>query len=307
MADDETDLDAEYSVRGRVPEHAEINARWAREAAEYRTMLDRAGRAEIGLVYGPGPRQRMDIFSPAKGDAAPLSLFVHGGYWRGQDPGKFSHVARGLNAQGVRVALVGYDLCPSVRVPDIVDQVRQACLWLWQRHRRRITLYGHSAGGHLAACMLATDWRRLDDRAPVDLVGAAYAISGVFDLTPLVATRINADLRLHPDAARAVSPRFWPAPRGLPLDAVVGGAESGAFRRQSRDMAETWGRQGAQTRFEEVPGANHFTILDPLTDPDSAMTRRLLDLAALTEGASGTGRAAPAAVRHRPGGQRTKP
>ena len=81
----------------------------------------------------------------------------------------------------------GYDLCPQVTIADIIEQIRHACLFLWQRTGQRMMVYGHSAGGHLAAAMVATDWHALYPKAPADLVPAAYSISGVFDLTPLVA------------------------------------------------------------------------------------------------------------------------
>ena len=59
----------------------------------------------------------------------------------------------------------------------------------------------------------------------------------------------------------------------------MGGAESEAFVDQSRDMAARWADAGAETRFEALPGLNHFTVLDPLFDTDSALVSRLADLA----------------------------
>jgi arylformamidase len=139
-------------------------------------------------------------------------------------------------------------------------------------------VYGHSAGGHLAAAMVATDWASLYPKAPPDLVPAAYAISGVFDLSPLVQISVNQDLRLDAEQARRLSPASWPAPQGRTFDAVVGGLESSEFKRQSELIVKTW-RGLAETRYEEVPDTNHFTVLDPLADPQSAMTRRVAELA----------------------------
>jgi arylformamidase len=76
-----------------------------------------------------------------------------------------------------------------------------------------------------------------------------------------------------------VSPLYWNVPAGRILDAVVGGAESSEFLRQSRTIAEAWRQSMAETRYEEVPGANHFTVIDPLGSADSAMTGRVSDLA----------------------------
>jgi arylformamidase len=271
------DYEKEYDNRGRVPEHPEIFARWARDAAAYRA--DARG-AELGLSYGPSPRQTIDLF-PAKdgGAAAPLMLFIHGGWWRSLDPSSFSQMAGGANARGVTVAVAGYDLCPQVTIAQIIEQMRAACLYLWRKHKQRMTVAGHSAGGHLSACMVATDWKTLEPSAPADLVPAAYAISGVFDLAPLTKISINQDLRLDEKSAHAASPLYWNVPAGRVLDAVVGGAESSEFLRQSKTIAEAWRQGMVETRYEEIPGANHFTALDPLTDPASAMTRRVTDLA----------------------------
>ena len=116
------DYEAEYNNRARVPEHAEIFLRWAREAENYRADTLKAGRAQLGRAYGDTPRQFVDLFLPEAGqageageavDTAPLAVFIHGGYWRSLNPLMFSHVARGLNARGIAVAVAGYDLCPD--------------------------------------------------------------------------------------------------------------------------------------------------------------------------------------------------
>jgi arylformamidase len=273
------DYEAEYNNRARVPEHPEIFARWAREAEDYRAEAMKERRAELGLSYGSSLRQFIDLFSARRAVTAPLALFIHGGYWRSLDPSLFSHMARGLNAHDVTVAVVGYDLCPEVTIAEIIEQMRHACLFLWLRTGQRMMVYGHSAGGHLAATMLATEWHALYPKAPPDLVPAAYSISGLFDLTPLVGISMAQDLRLDESEARSVSPLFWPAPKGRPFDAVVGALESSEFLRQSRTIADSWGKAGAQTRYEAIPGTNHFTVIDALADPHSAMVGRLAELA----------------------------
>jgi arylformamidase len=89
---------------------------------------------------------------------------------------------------------------------------------------------------------------------------------------------MNKDLGLDPDSAQKTSPALWPAPQGRVLDAVVGANESSEFLRQSSLIADVWGKAGVTTRYEAVAGANHFTVLDPLADPDSAMVARLVAL-----------------------------
>ena len=274
------DYEKEYDNRGRVPEHPEIFARWIADGAAYRA----AARGEYGLKYGPGARQTIDLF-PAKNrnldddKSTPLALFIHGGWWRSLEPSMFSQLAAGPNARGVAVAVAGYELCPGRSIADIIEQMRSACLWLWRKYRKRIFIYGHSAGGHLAACMLAQDWKAFASDAPNDLVPTAYAISGVFDLAPLVHVSQNSDLKLDAEEARRVSPLHWKVPAGRTLDAVVGALESNEFLRQSRIIVDGWRARGVATRYEEIAHTNHFTVVDPLGDPNSAMTRRVAELA----------------------------
>lgn len=270
------DYEVEYDNRARVPEHQQIFDRWAAESTAYRTG---APGAELGLRYGTSERQTIDMF-PGAGDAAaaPLAMFIHGGWWRSLSPSSFSQMAAGPNKHGVSVAVAGYDLCPQVSIPTIIEEMRAACLWLWRKYQKRITVYGHSAGGHLTACMVATDWKTLAPDAPADLVPAGYSISGVFDLAPLTQISINQDLKLDDKTAYDCSPLTWTVPPGRTLDAAVGGIESSEFLRQSKAIADAW--QGkAATRYEEIAGANHFTAIDPLSDGDSAMTKRIVELA----------------------------
>jgi arylformamidase len=270
------DYEAEYNNRARVPEHPEIFARWHRDAKAYR---DHSPGARLGLRYGAGERQTIDVFpGHGEGSASPVMMFIHGGWWRSLHPDEFSHLAAGPNAHGVTVAMVGYELCPAVTIVDIVDQMRAAALFLWREWGRPFAVAGHSAGGHLCACLLATEWQSFDPQAPDGLVPAAYAISGVFDLAPLTGTSINTDLRLDERSARDLSPIHWPVPSGRVLDAVVGGIESSEFLRQSQAIAAAW-RPRAETRYEAIAGKNHFDVIDALADPDSTMTRRVVELA----------------------------
>jgi len=273
------DWEVEYNNRARVPEHPQIFAQWARDAAAYRAETSKDGRAEIGLKYGPSPRQTIDLFKPRGGADGPLALFIHGGYWRSLEPSSFSQMARGMNAHGVTVAVSGYDLAPQVSIGQIIEQTQAACLFLWRRFKKRIMVSGHSAGGHLAACTVATDWKTLDAAAPADLAPVGYAISGLYDLAPLRHLATNADFKLDAAEARRISPLFWPVAKGRVLDAVVGGIESSEFLRQSKIVADGWREKGVDTRYEAIPGMNHFTVCDPLIDPASAMTRRLVELA----------------------------
>jgi arylformamidase len=268
------DLEAEYNNRARVPEHPGIIAGWKRDATAYRASHL---HSEIGLSYGDSPRQTIDLFWPDNARDAPIAIFIHGGYWQALDPSHFSHLARAANMNGVAFAIPGYDLCPQVTVAAIIDQVRAAAHYLWQRHRRRMVASGHSAGGHLTACLLATDWKIRG--APETLIPSGLSISGLFDLEPLVATSVNNALKLDTNEARRLSPLHWPVAKDIVLDAWVGGAESSEYLRQSRTVAEVWKLEGAETAYRELAGADHFTVLEPFADPASEISRRLAALA----------------------------
>ena len=254
------DLEAEYNNRARVPEHPAIIAGWQRDAAAFRATQP---NAQLAVSYGPTERQRMDIFWPNPQRHAPLAMFWHGGYWQALDRGDFSHLAAGLVAHGVAVAMPSYDLCPYVTLSEIVAQARRAARFLHGRTGAKLLGMGHSAGGHLAAMAMAQE---------TDAVPAMLAISGLFDLAPLVPTSINGALKLSVTEAVALSPVKLPRPAHRGLLAVVGAEESGEYHRQTRAIAEAWG--GAH---ETAPG-NHFTVLAPLADPASALVAAALRL-----------------------------
>jgi arylformamidase len=261
------DLEAEYDNLAKVPEHPAIMRRWSADATAFREAHP---VAELDLAYGPSPRQVLDLFWPSADRDAPVALFIHGGYWQRLDKSWFSHLARGLLAHGVAVALPSYDLCPQVTLAVLVDQLRDAAAFLARRHSRKLLATGHSAGGHLTAMLMATDWRARG--LPEHSIRAGMPISGLFDLAPLVSTSINGALGLDKPEAKRLSPLFLATPRGK-LHAFVGGDEGAEYERQSRSIAEAWGGT-----WERVPGANHFTVLDPMLDPDSVMVRTALRL-----------------------------
>jgi arylformamidase len=257
------DYEAEYNNPLKVPGHPAIIAGWARDGAAFRMAHT---QKELDLSYGPSPRQAMDVFWPGAARAGRIALFLHGGYWQKLDRFFFSHAARGLLAHGVAVAVASYDLCPQVTLAEIVAEIAVAATFLRDRYGRLDLAFGHSAGGHLSATLLAAG-----------LVPAALPISGVFDLVPLVSTSINEALRLNAAEALRLSPMFVPRPAAGRMHAVVGGEEGVEFTRQSREMAQAWGGT-----WEALPGHDHFTICDELISPES---RTVLAAMRLIEGA----------------------
>ena len=120
-------------------------------------------------------------------------------------------------------------------------------------------------------CKLGKTYSVASALADREIASEIYSTAGNYD--------ILAKFHLDDGEAARLSPLLWPAPAGRTLDAVVGAEESGEYLRQGRALAEAWGAAGVRTRFEALPGANHFTVVAPLADPDSAMTRRLAEVA----------------------------
>ena len=248
--------------------------RWAEDSARYRLSAN----AALDLPYGSGDRHRYDLFVAA-GAGEPVAVYIHGGYWQRGDRRDYSCMARVLNERGLTVAIPSYTLCPGETIAGIVGEMREFLRALWQKTGRRPVVVGHSAGGHLAAALMATNWSTIEG-VPADLVAGAYAISGVFDLPPLIPTTLNTALRLDAGTARAASPMFWQPPsRECRFVAAVGGLESAEFLRQSLDLAEVWSRAGVKAECVVVPQANHFTVVDELVRAESATVDRIVGFA----------------------------
>jgi arylformamidase len=271
------DYEVEYNNRARIPNHAELTAPKIEISKAYRASAN----AERDLRYGPGARNVYDLFHPSSGAAdAPLAVYIHGGYWQRGHHHDNAWVAVELNKRGLSVALPTYTLCPDISVMGIVEEMRTFLAALWKKTGKYPVVTGHSAGGHLTAAMMATDWSQVSG-VPRDLVRTAYAISGVFDVPPLVGTNLNEALKLTAETARTASPMFWPAPRTAngTFVAAVGGAESNEFLRQSLDITHAWSQAGVTAECVVVPRANHFSVVHELAKPRSAMLERVIALA----------------------------
>jgi len=282
MADDSW-FETQYNNRLAVPEHAAIHARQVELSRRVRLRR----RCYLDVRYGEGEREALDVF-PASGSSRAVVSFIHGGYWRSRDKAELSFVADRLCDAGFTCVLPGYALCPQVTIEHIVRQMLKAHAWLYRNVQlygaqpQRIVVCGHSAGAHLAAMMAACEWREYAPDLPRDLVKAVLAISGIYDLMPLRRTSMNADLRLDENAARVASPVSYTPRREVPVVTAVGALESNEFRRQSELLPECWPHCASEAIV--VPGANHFTVLDALAEPDGVLFRMLERLAGAFDG-----------------------
>jgi arylformamidase len=267
----------QYNVRAGIPEHAEFFARWKERSHAARQAL----ACELDVAYGNGPGEKLDIF-PARGRCRALLTFIHGGFWRALDKSDFSFIACPYVERGVTVVVVNYALAPLVTVETIVRQMLAAHAWIYRscEHYRaprdRIYVSGHSAGGHLTAMMLAAAWSAHAKDLPDDLVKGGLAVSGIYDLEPLLKVSFNSDMRLDKAAVEKLSPIRYRPLRPVPLYTSVGGAESAEFRRQNRLIASTWDH--CFRRDIPMPGLHHLGVVEELGDPDSALCDGALEM-----------------------------
>lgn len=270
----DTSLDALYSLKGRSTTreaaYADLHAR--SEALHARSALRR------DIAYGPTPRERMDVFTQA--GAAPVFVFVHGGYWRALEKDIFLALCAPFAARGFVAVNVEYGLRPAFSVPEIVAQVMRAITFIGENAteyggcKDRLVLCGHSAGGHMVAYAATEDWRN-HGAADID-IRAIVPVSGIFDLDPLRRTSINDDLALDADTAKRLSP-IHRLDRALPPTlGVVGGNETEGFIDQTRTFDAALHAAGHASEMLVADDLDHFTICQALADPDSAVFKRVI-------------------------------
>lgn len=282
---DSQSLNRMYNNRALVPDYAAHFARWSRASAQARQKLP----CKLEVPYGAGAGETLDVF-PASHDKAPVLVFLHGGYWRSLDKADHSFIAPAFTQTGACIVIPNYALCPAVTVPHIVLQMVGALAWTWRNiarfggDPRRITVVGHSAGGHLATMLLACVWKAYAPDLPVRLVKNALSISGLYELDSIRRTPfLQESLQLTPAQVKKVSPAWLRPPsisggRGV-LNTVAGGAESAAFLAHNQLIQQAWGRGVVPVR-EVLPGLNHFSILEALTQPSHRLHGMACDLLA---------------------------
>jgi arylformamidase len=266
------ELEREYSPRLLVPDLQPYLERYAKLSAAARATL----AVERDIAYGPTKDEVLDFF-PAASPGAPVHVFIHGGYWRllGKDESSFA--APCFVGSGASFVALNYALAPSVGLDEIVRQCRAAIAWLYRSARRlggdpeRIFVSGSSAGGHLVAMLLADGWQG-GFGVPDDVVKGGCAVSGIFDLEPLLRCGINETLGMDAAAARRNSPLFLPPRRGAAVVVAWGEVETREWKRQNLEYASRWGSCEAA----EIPGRNHYDVILDLNDPRSRLGRLAL-------------------------------
>jgi arylformamidase len=276
------ELDTQYDLRTMFPEAATSYEGFCeRESEKVREEMDH----RLEVPFGPTRAEHSDVY-PATGDArgAPVLIYVHGGFWVLRTSKEFGFVARGPVSEGVATVVTNYALSPEVTIDEIVRQTRAAVAWTYRNAEsfggapERIHVAGHSAGGHLVAMLLSTDWEGVYG-LPANIIKSATAISGVFDLAPLPYTFLQPKLQLTWDQALSNSPILHlPDPQSgtPPLLVAYGENETDEFRRQSEEFFAAWKTKGLDGKLLVLPGKNHFDVIDGFLDAGSQLCSEIL-------------------------------
>ena len=233
--------------------------------------LRAAHTAALDIPYGPRERTKIDLY-PARDKSAPCLVFIHGGYWQRNSRDVFAMLVEGMAAHGWSVAIPGYSLAPEASLTEIAREIPLALDWLAENGPSHgiagpVVLSGWSAGAHLAALAL-------DHPA----VTAGLAISGVYDLAPIRDTSLNIALKMTDQEIAALSPLRLPIIQ-KPLAIAYGSAELPALAWDSKRFHGARSAAGAPGDLVVIDGADHFTILEQLRQPDGLLVklaRRLL-------------------------------
>ncbi|WIG51834.1 MAG: Kynurenine formamidase [Afipia sp.] len=254
-------LDLGFNNTLHVPETATIVAEWDRLSAQMRARHPQS----LDLRYGPRERNRID-FLKAK-DGGPTLVFIHGGYWQTRAKENFTFCAAGPMAHGINVALIGYTLAPDATLDLIVDEVRIGIDYLVAElpalggDPAKMIVSGWSAGGHLSSMSLGHPH-----------IKAGLLISGIYDLESISHSYLNAKLNLDDATIQRNSPMRNPGGVNKPLVIVAGSGELPLLRKQSADYAAHRAAYGLPVIYEEIPKANHFTMMDELASPSGRLT-----------------------------------
>jgi arylformamidase len=270
------ELDAQYNLTAMLPEAAaRYEAFCWRESEGVRATLDHS----LDVPFGPTLAEHVDVY-PA-GENAPVLVYVHGGFWCLRTSKEFGFVARGPVSQGVATVVTNYDLCPRVTMDETVRQTRAAVAWAYKNAASfggdpaRIHVAGHSAGGHLVAMLLATDWE-VEYGLPGDIIKGATAISGIYDLTPFPYTFLQPKLQLAYDQIYRNSPILHIPDTSVPLLVAYGDNETDEFKRQSEEYLDAWRAGGLEGGHLILQGKNHYEVIDGFLEAGSPLCCAIL-------------------------------
>ncbi|WP_422008497.1 alpha/beta hydrolase [Reyranella sp.] len=263
------ELDKAYDNTNAVADSGVRRDGWIERSERFRALHPEG----LDLVYGPRPRNKLDLYRCGRA-RAPLFAFIHGGYWQRNSKEIFACMAEGPLANGMDVAFLGYTLAPEATLSAIVEEIADAVRWLRREGPRhgvaqdRLVVSGWSAGGHLTATTLA-----------MDEVDAGLAISGIYDVEPCRLNYLNEKLNLTAEEAARTSPLLHLPKKSAPVILTYGTGELPELQRQSIAYHEARRAAGLPSEVLPLAGLNHFSIMDQLEARDGALAMAAARLA----------------------------
>lgn len=267
-------FDAQFNLRRRHP----FGRFYYLQNAFESFVARRVFRCDLDVAYGNSSGQRLDIF-PASKENSPVLVFVHGGCFRALDKRNYRYIARLTKQLNMTCVLVNYDLVPTVRVAEIVGQIRRSHRWVaenvhhWKGDARRITLVGHSVGAFLVAKILEEDQGGIKNAR----ITSALLLSGLFDLTTIRQSYLNDVLDLSIEDVETLSPIRFPLAQQPRILIAVGKHETEEFIRQSSAYSEKLREAGIDHSYHEVRGVNHYTMARMLSKRGNAISDWISD------------------------------
>jgi arylformamidase len=267
---DQAALDRQFNNRLHTPEYANYFSRWE--------LLSRQTEKKYlvikGVSYGNLPLEKSDIYPSSQTQSKTL-VFIHGGYWQMLDKSAFHFIADAFHSDNITTVFLNYPLAPQYTMDQMVSSCRKAIGWLYQNidgyhgDPNQIYVAGHSAGGHLAAMLMATDWPRFNAIIPANIIKGVCALSGLFNLVPIRLSYLNKVLNLEQEMAIRNSPVNLQPVNSCSILIAVGTAETNEFIDQSTELSNSWEERNISVKLLKVPGKNHFSILEAMTDQNA--------------------------------------
>ncbi|MEQ1576356.1 MAG: alpha/beta hydrolase [Hyphomicrobium sp.] len=245
-------------------------------------VSERGTSVTRGVVYGPGNRQKLDIYHPARPpetgrprppDDSPIAIFLYGGSWQKGERSYYEFVGRALSKKGVTAVIPDYRLYPEVKFPAFMDDAADAYAFVARTMALRvngkprpIVLIGHSAGAHMAA-LLALDKSYLEARGadippPSALIGLAGPYA--FDPTTWPSTKAVFAGVTDPDVARPV---VFAKNGGPPVLLMHGLDDDTTKISNMRDLAKALKASGTNVQTLELAKIGHLSILTSIAKP----------------------------------------
>ncbi len=242
------------------------------------------------VAYGTEIIQKLDIYAPKNAKNMPVLISIHGGGWTMGSKNPWAIPAEILISKGIISVSIDYGLAPQYRMKDIITHVRDAVAWVYKNSARyggdpnRLYIHGVSAGAHLASTTLMPSWHK-DFDVPEDVIKGLVAMSGIYDLCTLVhapQTDSQKALQMTPEEAQRDSPFYHPPQHSIPSIIAYGEKEPVIlYHLEANHYAQELLKVGCHVSLIEVPDANHFDMINALTNTEGKVFKAVMRMLTL--------------------------